>query len=203
MKLAVPREQQMSTSVEIEHEIEVEPSRRRFTVEEFQRMGEAGIFAPDERVELIDGEVIQMSPIGPRHIECMFALEDYLRPLMSPDRRISIQTPIQLADAQPQPDVALLRRDLPKGQLPPASACSLVVEIADSTVRFDRTSKRLDYARAGIPEYWVLDLPAQAVVVHLEPSQDDYRRVSEHRPGTSFISPALGGRKVAAADLLV
>ncbi|HEV3050558.1 MAG TPA: Uma2 family endonuclease [Longimicrobium sp.] len=197
----------MSTAIEMEDEIEdavdLEPQRRRFTVEEFQRMGEAGIFAPDERVELIGGEIIRMTPIGPWHMQSVFALEDYLRPIVGQDVRISIQMPIQLPESAPQPDIALLRRnEMPSDRLPPPSACLLVVEVSDSTVLFDRNQKRLDYAAGGIVEYWVLDLPAQAVVVHLEPISGDYRKIAEYRRGTVFDSPALG-RKVHVNDLLV
>ena len=198
----------MSTAIEIENDvengIEAEPVRRRFTVEEFQRMGEVGIFAPDERVELIDGEVIEMTPIGPRHMESVFALEDYLRPIVGGEVRISIQMPVQLTESQPLPDLALLRRsDIRRGELPSASACALVVEVGDSTVDFDRNAKRLNYARAGIQEYWVVDLPGQMIVVHLEPAAEDYRRVTEYRRRTSFQSPALGGRDVRVDDVLL
>jgi Uma2 family endonuclease len=197
----------MSTAIEMENEIEdaigVEPLRRRFTVEEFQRMGEVGIFAPDERVELIDGEIIQMSPIGPHHVRCVFALDDYLRPIVGPEVRISIQMPVQLAGSQPQPDLALLHRShLRDDELPSPSACLLVVEVSDSTVHFDRNRKRLNYAAAGIVEYWVVDLPAQTVVVHLEPVSGDYRHIAEYRRGTAFDSPALG-RKVDVNGVLV
>lgn len=194
----------MNTSVAVENEIEVEPARRRFTVDEFQRMGEAGIFAPDERLELIDGEVIRMTPIGPWHMEAVFALEDYLRPLLGPEVRMSIQMPIRLPDSEPQPDVALLQRSkMRSGSLPAPSACLLVAEVSDSTVYFDRNRKRLDYAAAGIVEYWVLDLPGQMVVVHLEPASGDYRTVLELRRGSAFRSPALGGREVRVDEVLI
>jgi Uma2 family endonuclease len=204
MTYAVFREEQMNTSVAVEDELEAEPVRRRFTVEEFQRMGEAGIFAPDERVELIGGEVIRMTPIGPWHMEAVFALEDHLRPLVGPEVRISIQMPIQLPHSAPHPDLTLLRRsDMRSGTLPTSSACLLVAEVSDSTVAFDRNQKRLDYAAGGITEYWVLDLPAQSVVVHLEPVSGDYRTVAEHRRGSSFRSPALGSREVHVHEILV
>jgi Uma2 family endonuclease len=201
------QEQQMSTAIEMENDvedvIEAEPLRRRFTVEEFQRMGEAGIFAPDERVELIDGEIIQMTPIGPHHVRCVFALDDYLRAIVGPEVRISIQMPVQLPGSQPQPDLALLRRShLQRDELPSPAACLLVVEVSDSTVEFDRKKKRLDYAQAGIAEYWVLDLPAQMIVVHVEPVAGDYRKVAEYRHGTAFLSPALGGREVRVEEVL-
>jgi Uma2 family endonuclease len=197
----------MSTAIEIEHDVEngteAEPGRRRFTVEEFQRMGEAGIFAPDERVELIDGEIIQMAPIGPWHVNSVFAVEDVLRPLVGPEVRVSIQMPIRLPESQPQPDVALLRRDaLRRDALPSPSACLLLVEVADSTVEFDRNKKRLDYARAAIPEYWVVDLPAQVILVHLQPVSGDYQNVTEYRRGARFRSPALDGREVRVEEVL-
>lgn len=194
----------MSTLMtEPEIEIRAEPQRRRFTVHEFQQMGEAGIFAPEERVELIDGEIIQMTPIGPRHMEAVFALEDFLRPAVGPDIRVSVQGAVQLPDAQPQPDIVLLRRsDWQKGRLPEPSACLLVVEVADASVDVDRGAKRRSYARALIPEYWVVDLPAQTVVLHLQPSDGDYRQVTEHRRGTSFTSPALGARTIHVDDVI-
>ncbi|MBW3570574.1 MAG: Uma2 family endonuclease [Gemmatimonadetes bacterium] len=197
----------MSTAIEIENDVEdgidAEPMRRRFTVEEFQRMGEAGIFAPDERVELIGGEIIQMTPIGPRHMESVFALEDYLRPILGPEVRVSIQMPVQLPESQPQPDLTLFRQsDRRSGELPSPSACLLVVEVGDSTVDFDRNRKRLDYAQSGT-EYWVIDLPGQMIVVHLEPESGDYRQVNEYRRRTSFHSPALGGREVRVDDVLL
>jgi Uma2 family endonuclease len=197
----------MSIAIEMEDEIEdaveVEPQRRRFTVEEFQRMGEAGIFAPDERVELIGGEIIRMTPIGPRHVKSVFALDDLLRSAVGPEVQISIQMPVQLVRSQPQPDVALFRRSaLRDDELPSPSACLLVVEVSDSTVDFDRNKKRVDYAGAQIPEYWVLDLPARTIVVHLQPASGDYRSVTEYRRGTRFHSPALGGREVPVDKLL-
>jgi Uma2 family endonuclease len=199
----------MSTAIEMENEIEMdltteaEPQKRRFTVEEFQRMGEAGIIAPDERVELIDGEIIQMTPIGPRHMEAVFALEDYLRPIVGPAVRISIQMPVQLPGSQPHPDLTLFPHNARRsGELPSPSACLLVVEVGDSTVDFDRKNKRLDYAQGGITEYWVLDLSKQVVVVHLEPGSDDYRNVAEYPRGAAFHSPALGGREVRVEEVL-
>lgn len=203
MQLAVLREQQMNTSVDFENEIEVEPQRRRFTVDEFQRMGEAGIFAPDERLELIDGAVIQMTPVGPRHVMSMFAVDDFLRSMVGPEVQVAIQNMLPLPDSNPWPDFALLRKaDFVPGRVPGAEACFLVGEIADTTVRLDRNAKRLAYARAGIPEYWVLDLRHDVVVVHLEPADGDYRQRREYPHGASFTSPALGDRGVRVDDLL-
>jgi Uma2 family endonuclease len=203
VKLAVSREEQMNTSVAVENEIEVEPLRRRFTVEEFQRMGEAGIFAPDERLELIDGEVIEMTPAGPRHVMSVFAVDDFLRSRVGPEIQVAVQNILPLPDSKPWPDLALLRKaDFVPDRVPGAEACVLVVEVSDSTVLLDRNAKRRAYARAGIPEYWVVDLTRDALVQHLRPASGDYREILEHPRARRFPSPALGGREVRVDDLV-
>lgn len=196
----------MNTSVDFEDEIEVEPQRRRFTVDEFQRMGEAGIFAPDERLELIDGEVIQMTPVGPRHIWSVIHLNKLFTALAGDDLYVSPQLPVQVDTAQPNPDFAILR--LPPGKrpgmtVPQPEECVLVVEVSDSTVSFDRKVKSRVYATTNIPEYWVLDLPRNRVVVHRVPTVGKYSEVNEYPLGTSFRSPALGGREFRVDDLLI
>ncbi|HEX8453217.1 MAG TPA: Uma2 family endonuclease [Longimicrobium sp.] len=179
-----------------------EPARKRFTTDEFEKMAEAGVFAPDARLELIDGEIIEMTPVGGRHVTCVFALDDYFREVVGPEVRVATQNVLKLADANPWPDVSLLRRDrIVPGQVPGADACMLVVEVADSTVLHDRNKKRLLYARAGIPEYWVIDLQQDTVVVHQHPSAGDYDAIEEHARGESFVSTALG-REVALDSLL-
>ncbi|HEX5871562.1 MAG TPA: Uma2 family endonuclease, partial [Longimicrobium sp.] len=145
----------MSTAIEMENEIETdltteaEPQKRRFTVEEFQRMGEAGIIAPDERVELIDGEVYEMTPVGPRHIWSVIYLNRYLVRLAGDDLYVSPQSGVTTGEnKQPYPDFAVLR--LPPGKLPgevpQAEDCALLVEVADSSAGFDRKKKSRMYA---------------------------------------------------------
>ena len=199
----------MSTAIEMEDEIEdaveVEPERRRFTVEEFQRMGEAGIIAPDERVELIDGEVYAMTPVGPRHIWSVIYLNKYLLKLAGDDFFVSPQSGVTLGEGrQPYPDFALLRLRPGKlpGEVPQAEDCALLVEVADSSADFDRTRKSRMYAGAKIPEYWVLDLPKDRVVVHRRPQAGAYRDVMEYGVNASFSSPVFGARTIAAKDLL-
>lgn len=193
----------MNTSVAVENEVEVEPARRRFTVDEFQRMGEAGIFAPDERLELIDGEVIEMTPVGPRHVMSVFAVANFLASVVGPEVQVAAQNVLPLPDSKPWPDFALLRKaDFVPGRVPGAETCFLVGEVSDSTVFLDRNAKRRSYARAGIPEYWVVDLTRDAVVQHLRPVGGDYQEVAEHPRRSSFVSPALAGREVRVDDLL-
>lgn len=177
--------------------------RRRFTVEEFLRMGEASLFAPDERVELIDGEVLEMAAVGADHVASVFALEDFFRSVVGPEIRVVMQNALQTPSGLPWPDAALLVRErLDPAKLPGADACILAVEVADSTRLLDRNRKRLSYARAGIPEYWVVDLRTDAVVQHLKPSSGDYADVQEYGRDRVFVSPALGGREVRVSDLL-
>ncbi|HEX8830174.1 MAG TPA: Uma2 family endonuclease [Longimicrobium sp.] len=180
-----------------------EPTRKLFTVDEFEKMADAGIFPPESRLELIDGEIIEMTPVGGRHVTCVFAVEDYLRAVARPELRVATQNVLRLADGSPWPDITLLRRDrLVPGELPRGDACVLVVEVADSTVLHDRNKKRLAYARAGIPEYWVIDLQQNTLVAHRQPRAGDYDAIAEHARGTSFVSPALDGREVPVDPFL-
>ncbi len=199
----------MSTAIEMENEIEdaieVEPQRRRFTVEEFQRMGEAGIIAPDERVELIDGEVYEMTPVGPRHIWSVIYLNKYLVTLAGDSFFVSPQSGVTIGEKrQPYPDFAVLR--LPPGKLPgevpQAEDCALLVEVSDSTSAFDRKTKSRLYAEAKIPEYWVLDLPKDRVLVHRRPRAGEYQDIVEYGVQASFTSSVFEGRTIAVRDLL-
>jgi Uma2 family endonuclease len=203
------QEQQMSTAIEMENEIEdgidVEPVRRRFTVEEFQRMGEAGIIAPDERVELIDGEVYEMTPVGPRHIWSVIYLNRYLVRLAGDDLFVSPRSGVTTGEhRQPYPDFAVLRLRPGKlpGEVPRAEDCALLVEVADSSAGFDRKKKSRMYAGANIPEYWVLDLPENCVVVHRRPRAGEYQDIVEYGIEASFTSPVFEGHTIAAKDLL-
>lgn len=199
----------MSTAIEIEYDVEngidaVEPVRRRFTVEEFQRMGEAGIIAPDERVELIDGELYEMTRIGPRHIWSVIYLTKYFVRLGGDDLFVSVQSGVNVGEAQLYPDFALLRLPPGKlpGQVPEAEDCALLLEVADSSAGFDLKRKSRLYAAASIPEYWVLDLPANRVIVHRNPQAGAYRDVAEYGVDASFASPVFPERTIAARDLL-
>ncbi len=200
----------MSTAIEMENEIEdgidaEQPVRRRFTVEEFQRMGEAGIIAPDERVELIDGEVYEMTPVGPRHIWSVIYLNKYLVTLAGNGLFVSPQSGITIGERrQPYPDFALLRLRPGKqpGEVPQSEDCVLLVEVADSSANFDRKKKGRLYAEANIPEYWILDLPKKHVVVHRRPRAGEYQDVVEYGIEASFTSPAFHGRTIPAKALL-
>ena len=151
--------------------------RRLFSADEFERMAEAGVFGEDERVELLDGEIVQMSPIGPLHAWCVKRLVRTFTPLG--DRVIlSIQDPIRLDDRrEPQPDLALLRPGISQQRHPRPADVLLVVEVASTSPEVDRDVKALMYAGARIDELWIIELIADRLEVYRDPSPTGYRSV--------------------------
>ena len=181
------------------------PQKRKFTVAEYYRMGDAGILGSDERVELIDGEIIVMPPIGPGHAWSV----DLDIPLFSQyagDRfLIRIQNPIHLDDgSEPQPDVSLLRRR-PEGYFaahPTPADVLLVIEVADSSLEYDRMVKAHVYGRAGVPETWVKNLPEDCIERFTEPGPDGYAQHSVHRRGETLTPVSLPDLELPVDDLL-
>jgi len=160
--------------------------RRRFTVDEYYRMAETGILEHGERVELIEGEIIRMEAIGSRHAGCVNALTRVLVRGVGDAAVVAVQNPVRLSDlTEPQPDLAVLRPrvDDYRETHPGPGEVLLIVEVADSTVGFDRGLKAPLYAVAGIPEYWLIDIPAAQLDVYREPGPTGYGRVTRHRKG--------------------
>jgi Uma2 family endonuclease len=155
----------------------LEDGQRLFTVTEFYRMAEAGVFRPDERVELVDGVIYEMAPINPRHAEAVEELADALRVALAGRARVRAQNPVRLDDRNdPLPDVAVVepREGGYWDRHPVPAEILLIAEVADSTLRDDKRRKIPRYARAGIPEVWVIDLEQRVVTVYREPSADGY-----------------------------
>jgi Putative restriction endonuclease len=180
--------------------VDVERPRRLFTVEEYHRMGEAGILGEDERVELIEDEIVQMAPIGARHIGCVINANRLFLTRLGDRAVISPQNPVViLPRSEPQPDLLLLRpRAVSYSRERPASQDALLaVEVADTTVRYDRLVKGRLYARAGIPEFWLCLAVDGAIEVYREPSPDGYARMTPPErvalafPDLSFPVPDL------------
>jgi Uma2 family endonuclease len=171
--------------------IEVEPPRRLFTIEEYHRMAEVGIFHAGERVELIEGEVVQMSPIGPRHAGCVINANRLFITRLGDRAVVSPQNPVVIQPrSEPQPDLLLLR---PRAvsyshEHPTPEDVLLAVEVADTTARFDRLVKARLYARAGIAEFWLLLTMDGTVEVYRAPGSDGYTSVTRHGPGQT-VSP--------------
>jgi Uma2 family endonuclease len=153
------------------------PSRHPITVGEYFRMGEAGILHPDARCELIEGEIIDMAPIGPSHAGKTNRLVDLLATVARGKAIVSAQNPVVLGDlSAPQPDLALLRyRDDYYAQVHPGpSDVLLLIEIADSSLAHDRDTKLPLYARFDIPEVWIVDIPGRHLDIHREPDGARY-----------------------------
>jgi len=181
----------------------LEFQRRALTVEDFHRMGEAGVFRPDERVELIEGELLEMAPIGGRHCHAVNRLTEILVLAAGPAGFISVQAPVVLRPiSEPQPDLLILRPECRRRRVLPASAdVLLAIEVADTTLRFDRTVKAPLYARHGVPELWIVDVEGKVLLRHLGPTKDGYTEITEHRPPETVAARLLPAARVDLADL--
>jgi len=159
----------------------VQVSTKKFTVYDFHRMGEAGIFSEKDRVELLEGEIIEMTPIGSRHAACVSRLNSILTSQLGPTAIVSVQNPIRLNDeSEPQPDIALLkpRPDFYAEAHPKPDDILLVIEVADTSVDLDRGTKLPLYAKAGISEVWIVDLSERKVETYRQPSAQGYQSIS-------------------------
>jgi Uma2 family endonuclease len=162
--------------------VEMVATRRRFTRAEYYRMSEVGILGRHDRVELIKGEIVEMSPIGRRHKAFVTNLAQVLTLRLTSRALVSVQSGVVLAeDTEPEPDVTVLRRrPVPyKEREAHAEDVLLLIEVADSSLAYDRSTKLRLYAGAGIPEYWVVDCAGEAVEVHRGPGPDGYRDTSQ------------------------
>jgi Uma2 family endonuclease len=177
--------------------------RHRFTADEYHQMAEAGVLRDDDRVELIEGEIVDMTPVGPRHIAVVNRLTQALVKACGDRAIVQIQASIRLGPhSEPQLDAVLLRPrpDFYETAVPGPESVLLVIEVADSSLPYDRGVKLALYARAGIREVWLVDLTRNHVEVHREPTRDGYRRgetLDPWRParagGTSRREPLAGG----------
>ena len=169
----------------------VQTQKRLFTVQEYHLMSEAGVFANHERVELIEGEIIQMAAIGTRHASCVKRLNRRFSVIPEEIAILGVQDPIQLTErTEPQPDVVLLqpRADYYETAHPIPSEVLLLVEVSDSTVNFDRDVKVPNYARSGIQEVWLWDLEANCLEVYREPTANGYTSIQKFERG-EIVSP--------------
>lgn len=196
-------------SVALEADLYALSTRQRpLTVEEYHRMAEAGILTEDDRVELLDGRLIAMSPIGSDHLHCVNRLVDLfaerLYALDPRPARLSVQNPIRLSDtSEPEPDVVLLRPDAPQDRTPTPFDTLLVVEVATTSEDYDRTVKTPRYATAGVPEYWLVDLEQEVVDVARAPDDDTYAERIRHRRGDPLPLPAaIDADPIPVADVL-
>lgn len=178
---------------------------RPFNVDEFHRMTEAGILSEDDRVELIDGGIVEMAPIGPRHASCVMRLTSLLTQQLGKKAVVSVQNPIQLGErSELYPDVAILapRRHEYRAELPGPADILLLIEVADTSADADRSVKIPRYAQAGIVEVWLIDLNNDVVHVHSDPTPPGYRVTHIVRRGESLQPTALPDCRIATEAIL-
>lgn len=183
----------------------VQIAKRCFTVAQYNRMGEAGILTEDDRVELIEGEIIEMSPIGERHAACVDVLAELFREQLQRKAIIRVQNPIQLGNySEPQPDVTLLKRrdDFYRRAHPTAADVLLIVEVADTTLDYDRQIKVPLYARAGIAEVWIVNLMDEQVEVYAQPVNGAYQSQRHAGRGETINSPSAFNLTLHVEDIL-
>jgi len=179
--------------------------KRLFTVADYYRMAEVGILRPDERVELIEGEIIQMSPIGSLHGGTVNRLNALLGRLVGPQAIVSVQNPVHLDDySEPEPDVALLkpRADYYTTSHPTPSDILLLLEVSDTTVLRDKREKLPLYARSAIPSVWIVDLAQRAIHVHADPADGHYQVSTLQRLGQALDIPGVPGATITVDAIL-
>ena len=177
----------------------------RFTAEEYHRMGEVGILPPDVRVELVDGEIRQMAPIHPPHASIVKRLNSLLAVQLKGIAVVGVQDPIQLDDYnEPQPDVTVLRfrNDYYASQHPTPADVLLTIEVADTSLSYDRDEKIPRYGRAGIPEAWLVDVQAEIITVFTEPHAGGYGQQRVLSRGQDIVSESVEGLRLQVDEVL-
>ena len=183
----------------------VQTQRRLFTVQDYHLMSEAGVFRDNERVELIEGEIIQMAAIGKRHAARVDRLTEFFGDRVRTRAIIRVQNPISLDDnSEPQPDIALVQRraDFYEESLPNSEDVLLLVEVADSTVNYDRDVKLPNYARSGIREVWLWDLEANCLEVYRNPTANGYTSMQKFERGEQ-VAPLAFPEFAVSIDLIL
>lgn len=179
--------------------------RRRFTLEEYHQMAEAGILTENDRVELLDGEIVEMSPIGRRHAACVRRLIGLFSQQVGERAIVDAQNPVKLSDrSQPQPDIVLLqpREDFYEAGHPQHQDILLLVEVADTTAEFDREVKIPLYASSRIAEVWLVDINGQCLEIYREPGSNGYQNVQKLPRGQSIFIQAFPDINLTVDEIL-
>ena len=177
--------------------------RRLFTGDEYHRMGEVGILTEDDRVELIEGELVAMAPIGSEHIAASNSLNRLLVLAVGDHGIVSVGNPVRLnRHSEPQPDFSVLKpRDDYRKMLPRPEDTLLAVEVANTSLDYDRKVKLALYARSGIPEVWIVNLAANEVEVYRSPVADNYTAVARAGLAATLTIAALLGVSIPVARI--
>jgi len=183
----------------------VELQRRQFTVKEYHQMVEAGILTEDDRVELITGEIVEMAPIGIPHAGCVRRLNMIFNDLLRGKIIVDTQNPIDLSDdSEPEPDLILLRwrDDFYSQKHPQPEDILLLIEVADSTIKYDREIKIPLYAENGISEVWLIDINQQLVEVYRQVEGNSYQNVRQFFRGNSLTIEACEDINLTVDEIL-
>jgi len=177
--------------------------RRLLTVDEYHRMGEAGILTEDDRVELIEGELVAMAPVGSEHIAATNALTRLLALAVGDRGIVSVGNPVRLSrHSEPQPDFAVLKpRDDYRTSLPRPEDTMLAVEVANTSLGYDRNVKLALYARSFIPEVWIVNLAAEEVEVYRTPVADSYTSVARAGRSDTLTIKAIPGTLIPVDEI--
>ncbi len=189
----------------VQKAIPIQVSRYSFTVAEYERMGQFGIFSEDDRVELVCGEIIDMSPIGERHAACVATLTQLITLRLRLSALVWAQNPIVLDDySEPQPDLAILkpRGDNYRTSKPAPDDVLVVIEVSDSTLEYDRKVKMPLYAGAGIPEAWLVNLPEERIEVYSDPAGGEYQTARAYARGRRLQSQTLASLRLSVSKIL-
>jgi len=179
---------------------------RRFTTDEFYRMGEAGVLGPEERLELIEGEILEMSPIGDRHMVCVDQAAELFFAAFKGKAKVRTQGSFRLNIRNvPQPDLVLFRPnvDYPTTTRAKPENCFLVIEVSDSSLRYDTNIKVPIYAKTGIPEVWIEDLKNDLLIVYRNPSSEGYSTSMSLTPDDSVSLSAFPDISFSVRELLL
>lgn len=179
-------------------------SKRLISVADYHKMAEVGIL-PERGIELINGEIIEMSPIGSKHLSCVNTLAELLHEALGRSVIISVQNPVQLNNqSEPEPDIAILKRSSGRyaDRIPTADDAMLLIEVADTTLAYDRDVKLAIYAESGVPEFWLVNLEDQTIEAHWEPIGKAYRHRMLLCPG-DFVKAQHFELNLAVAEILL
>jgi Uma2 family endonuclease len=183
----------------------VNPTKHLTNLDEWHRLGEANIFPPGSRVELIDGEILDMAPIGFNHAGHINRLVKLLTKLIPDEVITSVQNPFQLGDlSEPEPDLMLLKpnADYYSSRHPVANDVLLLIEVADSSLAYDQNQKLRLYALHDVAEYWLLNLNDLCLEVYREPHGENYAQKSTLRKGDTVTLSQLPNISIQVADIL-
>lgn len=179
------------------------PRPRLWARADFERMVDAGVFGPSDRVELLEGEIIEMTPEKSRHAATVDLVAEAVREAFGASHTVRVQHPLALSGtSEPEPDVAVVSGTARDYVDRHPDRAALIVEVSDTSLEYDRTRKARVYAEAGVPEYWIVNVVEGALEVHREPGKAGYGSVSRLRSGEVVSPLAAPGAGIPVADLL-